>query len=454
MISVETRQLTIEAAWFAAQTGGHPAALWRLPKSGEKQLLIDLSDQDRRGKLDLEEAAPGFALGPFLNPDGQQTRLLRADLYFRFDAGNAILEEQTSPSADRRRVLEFEDSLKNQGLSRLTIVDGWPLPGKPQTRSPYASQQRPNSSDSDEQFSKNVRLALEAIEAGQFKKVVLSRTKQVALPADFGVVAAFNRLCEAYPNAFVSAVSLPDEAAIWLGATPETLVSVDAAGLFRTVSLAGTQSAYDTDGNLLRPVEARWSHKEIEEQAHVSRYIIECFKKIRLREYVENGPKTVQAGNLMHLRTDYVVDAQAVGFPQLGTIMLDLLHPTSAVCGTPKAPALEFIQAHEGYDREWYSGFLGPVNIGGESHLFVNLRTMKVAPTSGRSSTAGRNASEWTLSDAFRPAVELRPQVGATIATLYAGAGITEDSVPEKEFGETELKCQTLLSVIGGGANH
>ncbi len=440
MISVETRLLTLDAAWLAAQHGGHPAALWRLPKSTEKSLILDLSDEDRRLKLDLEEVAPGFALGPFLNPESQQTRLLRADIYLRFDEENQLVDELTSPAADQRRVLEFEEAVENVRPDEPIHCEG-------------ANSFTAGGVDSvsvETTFKTSVRQAVEAIKAGQFQKVVLSRTKQVALPAEFNLVAAFNRLCEAYPNAFVSAVSLPDEGAVWLGASPETLVSVDTAGFFRTVSLAGTQSAYDPDGRLVHPNDARWSHKEIEEQALVSRYIIECFKKIRLREYVENGPKTVQAGNLLHLRTDFTVDAPGVGFPQLGTVMLDLLHPTSAVCGTPKAPALRFIQHHEGYDREWYSGFLGPVNVGGESHLFVNLRTMKieVAPTFGRSSTEGRNGSAMP-SSGFRPSVELRPQVGATVATLYAGAGITEDSVPEREWRETELKCETLLKVIG-----
>jgi isochorismate synthase len=31
---------------------------------------------------------------------------------------------------------------------------------------------------------------------------------------------------------------------------------------------------------------------------------------------------------------------------------------------------------------------------------------------------------------------------------LYAGAGITQDSIPEKEWDETELKFLTLLKVI------
>jgi isochorismate synthase len=82
----------------------------------------------------------------------------------------------------------------------------------------------------------------------------------------------------------------------------------------------------------------------------------------------------------------------------------------------PKMEALAFIQQHEGYDREFYSGYLGPVNLEGETHLFVNLRCMKIQNNS---------------------------------ATLYAGGGITEDSEPEKEWQETEMKCQTMLSVLG-----
>jgi len=183
----------------------------------------------------------------------------------------------------------------------------------------------------------------------------------------------------------------------------------------RTLSLAGTQSASNPDGTLKTPAEALWSQKEIEEQALVSRYIIECFKKIRLREYLEEGPRTIQAGNLMHLGSQFTVDTHAVHYPQLGTVMLRLLHPTSAVCGMPRSAAFDFIQQHEGYDREFYSGFLGPVNIQSESHLFVHIRCLKLE---------------------------------GNRATLFAGAGLTEDSVPEREWQETEMKCQTLLRCL------
>jgi isochorismate synthase len=95
--------------------------------------------------------------------------------------------------------------------------------------------------------------------------------------------------------------------------------------------------------------------------------------------------------------------------------MLDLLHPTSAVCGMPKTRSQEFLKKQESFQRELFSGYLGPVNMNDETHLFVNLRCMQIQPQH---------------------------------AILYAGAGVTEDSIPEKEWIETQLKCDTLLDVL------
>jgi isochorismate synthase len=99
--------------------------------------------------------------------------------------------------------------------------------------------------------------------------------------------------------------------------------------------------------------------------------------------------------------------------------MLSLLHPTSAVCGTPKEAAIDWIKQAEAHDREFYSGYLGPVNLNDEIYLFVNLRTVKV-----------------------------RKETNGYSATYYAGCGITEDSDPEKEWEETEMKCQTLQRIL------
>jgi isochorismate synthase len=106
---------------------------------------------------------------------------------------------------------------------------------------------------------------------------------------------------------------------------------------------------------------------------------------------------------------------RATNFPQLGSVMLQLLHPTAAVCGMPLEPSLAFLKENEGYDREFYAGYLGPVNINNNTNLFVNLRCMKLLDKK---------------------------------ALLFAGAGITIDSLPEKELEETEIKFSTLLNVI------
>ena len=139
---------------------------------------------------------------------------------------------------------------------------------------------------------------------------------------------------------------------------------------------------------------------------------------IRLREYDEHGPKTVVAGNLLHLKSEFSVDMQATGLPQLGSAMLRLLHPTSAVCGSPLQPALEFLKKHEGYDREYYTGYLGPVNFKDQIQIFVNLRCAQLIDQS---------------------------------AIIYAGGGITADSIPDQEWIETEMKLNTLRSVLTHG---
>ena len=255
-----------------------------------------------------------------------------------------------------------------------------------------------------------VEQSVEEIRKGTFKKVVVSRRKTLSLLPEFDIIDSFLRLCKSYPGAFVNFFQYPDQT-MWLGATPELLISQDENDVFRTVSLAGTQKAEpDSD-----PLTIGWTQKEIEEQAMVGRYIIDCFKKIRLREFEEEGPKTVRAANMYHLKSEYRVDTRDVNFPQLATVMLKLLHPTSAVCGTPKQAAMKFILEKESHDRLYYAGFLGPVNFKGGSNLFVNLRCM---------------------------------QIIGTTAVLYAGGGITQHSDPENEWQETEMKCRTLLDII------
>ena len=354
--------------WSQAPAAGIALAMWRLPNQSQQFLIQDSQGGVRVDVGELEQLGSGFLVGPFIGqPYFLQAGEIRQKSMTECPVGPTFAEQNFS-----------NDILKQT-------------------------------------FQTQVAESIQQIKAGHFQKVVLSRVDEKSLSEDFDLVDAFDRLCQTYPTAFVSAVYLPDLQSVWLCATPETLVSQDASGIFRTISLAGTQSGLDAAGHLLAPSEARWSQKEIEEQAYVSRYIIDCFKKIRLREYIENGPKTVLAGNLMHLKTEYAVNTREHAYPGLITQMLGLLHPTSAVCGTPKEAALDWILQTEKHERSLYSGYLGPINLASETHLFVNLRTVEIHGNQAR---------------------------------YYAGCGITEDSDPEKEWQETQMKCQTLQRVI------
>ncbi|MEZ0541433.1 isochorismate synthase [Fibrella arboris] len=406
--------VTIHHLWKTARQTGHPAALWRMPNQAEKHLIVHLgAPLSEQQPIDLDERPPGFAIGLFDAPgrgtaddDFARAFYLQADRHVVLDA-NGQLTYRDSSSTVATRAFDEATYLTAQQTS---------------TANPAVTFTELPNPTAQAAFEANVAEAVAAMKAGKFWKVVLSRTKTIDFSSVPDVVTLFDRLCAAYPTAFISAVWLPEgtggrPAQVWLSATPERLASMDANGIFRTVALAGTQSAYLPDGTMKRTADALWSQKEIEEQALVSRYIIGCFKKIRLREYIEEGPKTAQAGNLMHLCSHYSVDTKAVNFPQLGTVMLRLLHPTSAVCGMPRPEALDFIHTHERHDRGFYAGFVGPVNIDGASQLFVHIRCLSLE--------------------------------GKT-ATLFAGAGLTEDSDPQKEWLETEMKCQTLLRGMRG----
>ena len=362
-------------------------AMWRLPDTN----IIHLAASEQVhlwSNVNLEAPPPGFLFSPF---DPSQAKLfLPADEFFTIESGQL--------TSAKGNFVEEILSRREKDSKTDRHAKGY-----------YSRSTSQHTSGNESSFKKLVNLCREEIVQGKFEKLVPSRSKSAALPAEFDLLTTFQSLCQLHPHAMVSVFSSP-QTGTWVGATPELLVSVGKDQHFRTVAVAGTQPATGID---LRDV--TWTQKDIEEQALVERYVISCFKKIRVREFEEHGPKTVMAGNVLHLKTDFDVDMVAINFPQLGSVMLELLHPTSAVCGMPREASLLFLRNQEGYDREFYSGYLGPLNVREESHLFVNLRCMQL----------------------FEDKV-----------ILYAGAGVLADSDPEKEWKETQMKMDTLEQII------
>jgi isochorismate synthase len=374
---------------------GGSFAIWRKPKSNRLEFLMDESEIPEKVGLAFEELPAGFIVHPFADQEDKKAFFIKSSNYFSFQLDEDLnledLPEWIKPTANLPK-----ESIKSFLNKQLRFHSNSSLP-------------LTNEADQRTHFTTLVRQGIEAIEAGILEKVVPARTKLVSVAEQFDLGNTLLEMLTAYPNSFVNFFHMP-AIGTWIGASPETLIKTKEDHFF-TMALAGTQPAIGE--NPLKS--AAWTQKEIEEQALVCRYIVDCFKKIRLREYEEHGPKTIMAGNLLHLRTDFKVNMKATNFPQLGSVMLDLLHPTSAVCGMPRKQAHEFLQENEGFDRSFFAGFLGPVNIEGETSIFVNLRT---------ASFKGDKA------------------------ILYAGAGVTEESDPEKEWEETELKCKIIGKFI------
>ncbi len=257
------------------------------------------------------------------------------------------------------------------------------------------------------EFENLAQKGIASIEEGIFQKVVLSRKEKYPLQS-FDFITVFKRMLSVYPAAFRYCFFHP-ETGLWMGATPEQLVKINEDQI-QTVALAGTQAFEGKE-------EVIWHEKEKLEQQFVTDFIASQLADFVFTVKLSN-PYTIKAGNLLHIKTD--IAARLLSKHNLKHVLL-ALHPTPAVCGLPKAISKAFILKNEGYDRQFYSGFLGELNVNlatfqnAQTDLFVNLRCMKIEDNT---------------------------------AELFVGCGITKDSNPAKEYIETVNKSLTMKRVL------
>jgi isochorismate synthase len=262
------------------------------------------------------------------------------------------------------------------------------------------------------------------LQTGIFRKIVLARRATLRMSEACDPHQLFLLACQRYPRMFIALVMLPD-GDCWLTATPEILLEGNGTE-WRTIALAGTMQlqgnelAFDAPPSSKNTVDLRWSTKNIQEQRYVATYIANTLERFA-PGFHEDGPRTVRAANLVHLRSDFtfsLADSSHLGD------LLDALHPTPAVCGLPKQETFQFITTHEHAPRQYYSGFMGPLNLpcspqekNSSTHLYVSLRCMQM-------------------------------QQSQCFCHLYAGGGLLKDSIEEQEWQETEAKMQTMRNLL------
>ncbi|GGG45223.1 chorismate-binding protein [Bizionia arctica] len=286
------------------------------------------------------------------------------------------------------------------------------------------SVENTNCFEAEKQMHMNlVKKGLDAIKEGKFQKVVLSRCETVDL-LKTNPLHIFKNLLQHYPTAFVNLWYHP-KVGLWLGATPETLLEVEGSR-FKTMALAGTQNYNGT-------IDVTWENKEKEEQQFVTDFIVDSLKASVSSLNVSKAI-TVKAGNVIHLKTAIsgILDFKLLNFKQV----LKALHPTPAVCGLPKEKAKEFILKNENYYREFYTGFLGELNLQEKTSRNANRRNVE-----NNAYRAVKNVSNLY--------VNLRcMKISEQKAHIYIGGGITKDSKPEAEWQETVAKAAVMKKVL------
>lgn len=280
-------------------------------------------------------------------------------------------------------------------------------PARPCPRLPPAPWPHPPA-----RFRELVDEAAALVREGALRKVVVARAADQRLPAHHRDDIALARLkAAAGPGSCLYAHDLPD-GALFLGATPEVLLSGRGAQV-ETHALAGTCAAGDDEaGDAARIAALMASTKERKEHGLVVEHLVANLRA-RCRPFaVDSCPRARRAGGLLHLETRIAAELSAPDYLDA----IAALHPTPATCGLPVAQAASWIARQERLLRGLYCGALG-----------------------------------WLAADHCLAIVPLRGALlspDRSVARVFAGCGIVESSDPEQEWEETELKLRLVRHAL------
>ena len=251
--------------------------------------------------------------------------------------------------------------------------------------------------------------AVGRITAGELDKVVLARDLEVTSAAPLDVRWLLRRLAERYPTTWVFAVDG------LVGATPELLVRRE-KGLVTSRVLAGTiRPSGDDARDLALAASLARSSKDLEEHEYAVRSVADALDPHCSSMNVPETPFVLHLSNVMHLATD------VTGVLDDDTSSLTLaaaLHPSAAVCGTPRDAADAVIAELEHMDRGPYAGPVGWIDADGDGEWGIALRSGVVDPH-----------------DPSR-------------MRIFAGCGIVAGSNPVDELAESSAKLVPMRDAL------
>lgn len=267
-----------------------------------------------------------------------------------------------------------------------------------------------NGSLTSDQWEERVAVAIHAILSKTIDKVVLARDLNGTATKDIDPRPILRNLAAEYPSTWCFSI------AGLVGATPELLLRLNRAMVTSRV-LAGTISKTgDDEKDLALAASLARSSKDLEEHEYAVRSVAESLAPFCSSTNVPDSPFVLHLANVMHLATD--VTGAISEFPtHVDTFsILETLHPSAAVCGTPTDKAAKVISDLEGMSRGRYAGPVGWIDARGDGELGIALRCGQIEK------------------DRIR---------------LFAGCGIVAGSNPQRELAESQAKFAPMLNALG-----
>ena len=289
------------------------------------------------------------------------------------------------------------DNTKSAHFYSLNRITSFELQAE---RSDFAQGEFPMSPSDRQHFAQLVEKALVPLRKREMKKVVLSA--RLSRPLSSILDLRLERLFYGEKTSSFRYLMQLEGKVCWLGDTPETLL-VKKERSISTMALAGTRrkNQVSIDG---------FTSKEFEEQEVVVQELVERLNPLAYNVEVFSRQQAT-AGTLVHLKTNITAKLPKEVSDK---VVLEVLHPTAAVCGFPRENAIKWIHEEEAHDRELYAGYLG-FQSPERSSYFVNLR-------------CGRYADG--------------------LFEFFVGAGITADSEPQKEVDEIQAKTASMMRMF------
>lgn len=366
----------------------------------------------------------------FVRAVADNTALENADLAGILDfvsvcaQGQAASATKTSPAGAQAQASAATSADSPAGVGQTNA----PVVGQTSPAAVESAKTSQSSTLSDSQWTGAVELATQALKQQRAIKVVLARDSYLSSPLTLG--ATLEHLATRFATTWTFSVDG------MIGASPEMLLQLREREVFSRV-LAGTaRRRANMDQSELEQL-ADWlrhSPKNSREHQLAAASAVKALTPITEQLRVSE-PFALTLPNVIHLATD--IYGQVAG--DTGALALvEALHPTAAVCGTPTAAAAQLITELEGMDRERYAGPVGWVDWRGEGQWCIALRSGQVLSPTAQPADMQSGPAGYPMGN--QPVGSVR---------IFAGAGIMPDSVAADELAETNAKMAPMRAALG-----